>query len=156
MHRPITNPAGPPGSNMQRGDTRGEIFINTVWKIKQCPFYGNMWRKYGADQNRLLSWGGIEACLEVRGGGLIEGPRDSGTQYAQRTRETASGMKTMAGDSERGHKGRAACLHSFGELRLWTKRQTDRDTSMDKTTNRQTKRRTDGRTDVHVDHSVTH
>ncbi|KAH3849663.1 hypothetical protein DPMN_092066 [Dreissena polymorpha] len=73
-----------------------------------------VWRKYGADQNRLLSWGGIEACLELRGGGLIEGPRDSGTQYAQRTGETVSGMKTTAGDSERGHKGRAACLHSFG------------------------------------------
>ncbi|KAH3773757.1 hypothetical protein DPMN_175125 [Dreissena polymorpha] len=43
-----------------------------------------------------------------------EGPRDSGTQYAQRTGETVSGMKTTAGDSERGHKGGAACLHSFG------------------------------------------
>ncbi|KAH3753805.1 hypothetical protein DPMN_188455 [Dreissena polymorpha] len=45
---------------------------------------------------------------------LGEGPRDSGTQYAQRTGETVSGMKTTAVDSERGHKGRAACLHSFG------------------------------------------
>ncbi|KAH3849575.1 hypothetical protein DPMN_091978 [Dreissena polymorpha] len=43
-----------------------------------------------------------------------EGPRDSGTQYAQRTGEKVSGMKTTAGDSERGHKGRAACLHFFG------------------------------------------
>ncbi|KAH3821588.1 hypothetical protein DPMN_123352 [Dreissena polymorpha] len=73
-----------------------------------------VWRKYGADQNRLLSWGGNEACLELRGGGLIEGPRDSGTQYAQRTGETVSGIKTTAGDSESGNKGRAACLHSFG------------------------------------------
>ncbi|KAH3790936.1 hypothetical protein DPMN_169144 [Dreissena polymorpha] len=74
---------------------------------------GDMWRKYGADQNRRRSWRGNEACLELRGGGLIEGPRDSGTQYAQHTGETVSGMKTTAGDSERGHKGRAACLHSF-------------------------------------------
>ncbi|KAH3859555.1 hypothetical protein DPMN_102372, partial [Dreissena polymorpha] len=35
-------------------------------------------------------------------------------KYAQRTGETVSGMKTRAGDSETGHKGRAACLHSFG------------------------------------------
>ncbi|KAH3864568.1 hypothetical protein DPMN_027587 [Dreissena polymorpha] len=39
----------------------------------------------------------------------FRGPRDGGTQYAQRTGETVSGMKTTAGDSERGHKGRAAC-----------------------------------------------
>ncbi|KAH3836645.1 hypothetical protein DPMN_110016 [Dreissena polymorpha] len=59
----------------------------------------------------------ITSVEERRGGPgatfAIRGPRDGGTQYAQRTGETVSGMKTTAGDSERGHKGRAACLHSF-------------------------------------------
>ncbi|KAH3886031.1 hypothetical protein DPMN_010032 [Dreissena polymorpha] len=54
---------------------------------------------------------------ERRGGGFKEGPQDSITQYAQRTGETVSGMKTTAGGSERGHKGRAACLHPLVELR---------------------------------------
>ncbi|KAH3893859.1 hypothetical protein DPMN_018011 [Dreissena polymorpha] len=66
-----------------------------------------VWGTYGTDL-------GLTYTQEHRGGGFKEGPRDSGTQYAQRTGETVSGMKTTAGDSERGHKGRAACLHSFG------------------------------------------
>ncbi|KAH3885090.1 hypothetical protein DPMN_009079 [Dreissena polymorpha] len=40
---------------------------------------------------------------EHRGGGFGEGPRDSGTQYAQRTGETVSVMKTTAGDDKWGH-----------------------------------------------------
>ncbi|KAH3719619.1 hypothetical protein DPMN_062470 [Dreissena polymorpha] len=55
--------------------------------------------------------------LEHRGGGLIEGHRGGGTQYAQRTGETVSGMKTTAGDSESGHKGRAVCCSPLAVLR---------------------------------------
>ncbi|KAH3892829.1 hypothetical protein DPMN_016961 [Dreissena polymorpha] len=58
-----------------------------------------------------------EWSLEHRGGGLIEGPRDSGTQYAQRTGETVSAMKTTAGDSESGHQGGAVCCSPLAVLR---------------------------------------
>ncbi|KAH3774409.1 hypothetical protein DPMN_175791 [Dreissena polymorpha] len=51
--------------------------------------------------------------IEHREGGLIEGPWGSGTQYAQRTGETVSGMKMTAGDAESGHKGRAVCCTPF-------------------------------------------
>ncbi|KAH3870006.1 hypothetical protein DPMN_033184 [Dreissena polymorpha] len=53
--------------------------------------------------------GASEQPQEHRGGGPIERPRYGGTQYAQRAGETVSGMKTTAGDFERGHKGRASC-----------------------------------------------
>ncbi|KAH3894206.1 hypothetical protein DPMN_018363 [Dreissena polymorpha] len=43
--------------------------------------------------------------------------RDPGTQYAQRTGETVSGMKTTAGDSESGDKGRAVCCIPFAVMR---------------------------------------
>ncbi|KAH3878126.1 hypothetical protein DPMN_002010 [Dreissena polymorpha] len=54
---------------------------------------------------------------EHRGGDLIEGPRDSGSQYAQRTGETVSRIKTTAGDNESGQKGRAVCCSPLAELR---------------------------------------
>ncbi|KAH3848637.1 hypothetical protein DPMN_091017 [Dreissena polymorpha] len=54
---------------------------------------------------------------EHRGGGLIEGPRDSGTQYVRRTGETVSGMRTTAGDNESCQKGRAVCCSPLAELR---------------------------------------
>ncbi|KAH3720583.1 hypothetical protein DPMN_063483 [Dreissena polymorpha] len=43
--------------------------------------------------------------------------RGGSTQYAQRTGETVSGMKTTAGDSENGHKGRAVRCRPLVELR---------------------------------------
>ncbi|KAH3852093.1 hypothetical protein DPMN_094590 [Dreissena polymorpha] len=63
--------------------------------------------------------GALVGCRshEHRGGGLIEGPRDGGTQYTQRTWETVSGMKTTADDSESGHKGRGVCCSPLAELR---------------------------------------
>ncbi|KAH3861523.1 hypothetical protein DPMN_024455 [Dreissena polymorpha] len=70
-----------------------------------------VWRKYGADLGLLFS---SEQSLEHRGGGPIERPWDGGTQYAQRAGETVSGMKTTAGDFERGHKGRAASCRPLG------------------------------------------
>ncbi|KAH3872480.1 hypothetical protein DPMN_035696 [Dreissena polymorpha] len=54
---------------------------------------------------------------EHRRGGFREGPRDSGTQYAQRTGETVSGMKTTAGDDKWGHKGGAVCCSPLAVLR---------------------------------------
>ncbi|KAH3825571.1 hypothetical protein DPMN_127451 [Dreissena polymorpha] len=59
-------------------------------------------------------------CLqsqEHRGGGLREGPRDGGTQYAHCTGETVSRMNTTAGDNESGHKSRAVCCSPLAELR---------------------------------------
>ncbi|KAH3789801.1 hypothetical protein DPMN_167989 [Dreissena polymorpha] len=43
---------------------------------------------YGTDLGLRAAWGETH---EHRGGGFREGPRDSGTQYAQRTGETVSG-----------------------------------------------------------------
>ncbi|KAH3701831.1 hypothetical protein DPMN_076827 [Dreissena polymorpha] len=60
-----------------------------------------------------------EGTHEHRGGGFEEGPRGGGTQCAQCTGKTVSGMKTTAGDGERGHKGRAV-------LALPWRRQSDR------------------------------
>ncbi|KAH3849883.1 hypothetical protein DPMN_092287 [Dreissena polymorpha] len=53
---------------------------------------------------------------EHRGCGPREWTRGGGTQCAQRTGETVSGLKTTAGD-ESGHKGRAACCTPSAELR---------------------------------------
>ncbi|KAH3888094.1 hypothetical protein DPMN_012119 [Dreissena polymorpha] len=47
----------------------------------------------------------------------IERPRDGGTQYAQRTGKTVSGMKKTACDSESGHKGIAVRCRPLEELR---------------------------------------
>ncbi|KAH3787247.1 hypothetical protein DPMN_165367 [Dreissena polymorpha] len=43
-----------------------------------------------------------------RGGGLIEGPRGGGTQYAQRTWETVPGIEATADGGRSGHKVGAA------------------------------------------------
>ncbi|KAH3792886.1 hypothetical protein DPMN_146387 [Dreissena polymorpha] len=43
--------------------------------------------------------------------------RGGGTQCAQRSGETVSGLKTTAGDNESGHTGRAACCTPSAELR---------------------------------------
>ncbi|KAH3895278.1 hypothetical protein DPMN_019439 [Dreissena polymorpha] len=75
-----------------------------------------MWRKYGADLWLILHWE-YRYSLEHRGDVLIEGPRGGGTQYAQRNGETVAGMKTTAGDSESGHKGRAVSCRPLAELR---------------------------------------
>ncbi|KAH3876516.1 hypothetical protein DPMN_000361 [Dreissena polymorpha] len=50
-------------------------------------------------------------------GWLKRGTPGGGTQCAQRTGETVSGMKTTAGDDKRGHKGRAVCCTPLAELR---------------------------------------
>ncbi|KAH3846217.1 hypothetical protein DPMN_088516 [Dreissena polymorpha] len=55
-----------------------------------------VWRSYGADLG--LGFGHFWRPQEHRPGGLIEGPQGGGTQYAQRTGETVSGMKTTVGD----------------------------------------------------------
>ncbi|KAH3703347.1 hypothetical protein DPMN_078382 [Dreissena polymorpha] len=59
-----------------------------------------------------------EGTHEHRGGGFKEGPRGGGTKCAQRAGETVSGMKTTAGDSERGHKGRAVLALPW-RRRVW-------------------------------------
>ncbi|KAH3792901.1 hypothetical protein DPMN_146402 [Dreissena polymorpha] len=48
---------------------------------------------------------------------LREWTRGGGTQCAQRSGETVSGLKTTAGDNESGHTGRAACCTPSAELR---------------------------------------
>ncbi|KAH3882774.1 hypothetical protein DPMN_006719 [Dreissena polymorpha] len=47
-----------------------------------------VWGTYGTDLGLCTARGETH---EHRGGGFREGPRDSGTQYAQRTGETVSG-----------------------------------------------------------------
>ncbi|KAH3752724.1 hypothetical protein DPMN_187350 [Dreissena polymorpha] len=66
-----------------------------------------VWRTYGVD---------LVLASEHRGCGPREWTRGGGTQCAQRTGETVSGLKTTAGD-ESGHKGRAACGTPSAELR---------------------------------------
>ncbi|KAH3728335.1 hypothetical protein DPMN_054289 [Dreissena polymorpha] len=73
-----------------------------------------VWRSFGADLELHL---GVSAVPRTSRGGLREGPRGGGTQCAQRTGETVSGMKTTAGDDESGQKRRAVCCIPLAELR---------------------------------------
>ncbi|KAH3769155.1 hypothetical protein DPMN_170403 [Dreissena polymorpha] len=94
------------------GPARGPVCRGTVTvgqRDHQCG--GQMGQTWG------LPFAGGCMSHEHRGGGLIEGPRGGVTQYAQRTGETISGMKTTAGDDESGHKGRAVRCSPLVELR---------------------------------------
>ncbi|KAH3884268.1 hypothetical protein DPMN_008246 [Dreissena polymorpha] len=70
----------------------------------------------GGPGTRLFIFGLILQSKNIEGW-PYRGTWGGGTQCAQRTGETVSGMKTTAGDIESGHKGRAACCTPLAELR---------------------------------------
>ncbi|KAH3878708.1 hypothetical protein DPMN_002606 [Dreissena polymorpha] len=79
-----------------------------LW-LSHYTFQERNWR----ERDRELT--NMEDVRDHRGCGPREWTRGGGTQCAQRTGETVSGLKTTA-DDESGHKGRAACCTPSAEL----------------------------------------